>query len=207
MEPSGFQYLVAFAYLFFGAAVGCFGFVLMPPILGHWAIRFVTGVFFGGFLVMIVGNGMTSGAREAGPALFFGTLMVAAWLAGWVHLPVRRWWYHLTPHPAERAVVQATFNGAELDAETVASLGRPVSSGDPFRDEVLTEQARELTRRWRANEARLAEEEARILKAEADRLAKQNELVEAQLALAEAALAHEKRAARVAELQRQKAHD
>lgn len=206
MEPSVFQYLVAFAYMFFGAAVGCFGFVLMPPILGHWAIRFVTGLFFGGFLTAIVGGGMDS-AATAGPSLFGATLLVAIWLAGWVHLPVRRWWYHLTPHPAERAVVEATVNGAELDAATIASLDLPVSTGDPFRDEVLADQARELTRRWRASEARLAEEEARILATEAARLEKQNELLEAQHALAEAALAHERRAARVAELQRQQSHD
>lgn len=206
MEPSVFQYLLAFAYLFFGATVGCFGFVLMPPILGHWVIRLVTGMLFGSFLVSILASGMES-AATAGPALFAATLMVAGWLAGWVHLPVRRWWYHLTPHPAERAVVEATVNGAELDAATIESLGLPVSTGDPFRDEVLADQARELTRRWRASEARLAEEEARILAAEAARLEKQNELLEAQHALAEAALAHEKRAARVAELQRQQSHD
>lgn len=121
--------------------------------------------------------------------VFWGA--VAAWLF-WKREMFMRWYYYLTPHPAEDMVDAAMNRGAGLDGKVFAEIMRPIPSGR-IEKEVRAEQARKLAERAH----RYAEDiraEAERIKAETQR---DTEFINAQDELAKAATAHEKAKARL----------
>ncbi|TAL00089.1 MAG: hypothetical protein EPO08_14760 [Rhodospirillaceae bacterium] len=103
-----------------------------------------------------------------------------------------RWYYFLTPHPAQSMVDAAIDGRAELDGKAFAEIMRPIPGGR-IEKEVRAAQARALSEKAHryAEEIRI---EADRIRAEAKRDA---EFINAQDELAQAALVHEKAKARL----------
>ncbi len=126
--------------------------------------------------------------------LFWGA--VAVWLFSMREI-VMRWYYLLTPHPAQSMVEATMHRGVELDGKAFADIMRPMPGGR-IEKEVRAEQARQL--------AEKAHRYAETMRAEADRIkaeAQQDaEFIRAQDDLAKAAIVHEKAKARLAALRK-----
>jgi hypothetical protein len=90
--------------------------------------------------------------------LFWGA--VAAWLFSKREI-VMRWYYFLTPHPAQAMVEASMHNGVELDGRVFADIMRPIPGGR-IEKEVRGQQARKLAER--------AHRYAEAMRAEADRI-------------------------------------
>jgi len=121
--------------------------------------------------------------------LFWGA--IAAWLFSMREI-IMRWYYFLTPHPAQTMVDAAIHSGVELDGKAFADIMRPIPGGR-IEKEVRAEQASKLTEKAH----RYAEEmrvEAERIKAEAQR---DTEYIKAHDELAQAAIVHEKAKARL----------
>jgi len=110
---------------------------------------------------------------------------------------IARWYYFLTPHPAEGMVVRAIRAGAEVDGKAFAEIMRPMPGGR-IEKEVRAEQARNLAER--------AERHASVIRAEAERIMaaarRDAEFLGAQDELARATMAHERAKARLDALRR-----
>ena len=109
-----------------------------------------------------------------------------------------RWYYFLTPHPAQSMVEATMERGVELDGKAFADIMRPMPGGRIEKD-VRAEQARKL--------AEKANHYAEAMRAEADRIkakAQQDtEFIKAQDELTKAATVHEKAKARLDALRKQ----
>lgn len=127
--------------------------------------------------------------------LFWGA--IAAWLFS-MRETIMRWYYFLTPHPAEAMVEAAMHRGVELDGKAFADIMRPVPGGR-IEKEVRSKQALTL--------AEKAHRYAETMRAEADRIKaeaeRETEFIKAQDELIKAALVHEKAKARLDALRKQ----
>lgn len=121
--------------------------------------------------------------------LFWGA--IAAWLFSMREI-IMRWYYFLTPHPAESMVEAAIHSGVELDGKAFADIMRPMPGGR-IEKEVRAEQARKLTEKAHRY-AETMRVEAERIKAEAQR---DTEYIKAHDELAQAAIVHEKAKARL----------
>lgn len=121
--------------------------------------------------------------------LFWGA--IALWLFS-MRETFMRWYYFLTPHPAQSMVEATMERGVELDGKAFADIMRPMPGGR-IEKEVRAEQARKL--------AEKANHYAEAMRAEADRIkakAQQDtEFINAQDELTKAATVHEKAKARL----------
>lgn len=121
--------------------------------------------------------------------IFWGA--IAAWLFS-MRETIMRWYYFLTPHPAEAMVEAAMHRSVELDGKAFADIMRPVPGGR-IEKEVRSKQALIL--------AEKAHRYAESMRAEADRIKaeaeRETEFIKAQDELTKAAIVHEKAKARL----------
>src|SRR5438045_3415681 len=68
-----------------------------------------------------------------------------------------RWYYLLTPHPAQQMVDAAIYNGREFDGKAFADIMRPMPGGR-IEKEVRAEQARALVAKANAHADRMRRE-------------------------------------------------
>ena len=135
-------------------------------------------------------------------------LTVFGFIAVWILSKgdvILRWYYYLTPHPAEGMVNAAIESGHELDGKAFANIMRPVPGGR-IEKQVRAEQARNLAQRAQHHAAASRVEADRIKAAEADRIKaraqRDTDFINAQEALAKAANVHEQAKARLEALRK-----
>ncbi|MGO8754651.1 MAG: hypothetical protein ACLQHK_05415 [Gallionellaceae bacterium] len=127
--------------------------------------------------------------------LFWGGL--ATWIFSKREI-IMRWYYLLTPHPAESMVEAAMHSGVNLDGKAFADIMRPMPGGR-IEKEVRAQQARKLAEKahryaetMRAEAERImaeAQRDTELIKAEAQQ---DTEFIKAQDELIKAAMAHKK---------------
>ncbi len=116
---------------------------------------------------------------------------IAIWLFS-IRETLARWYYSLTPHPAESMVEATMHRGAQLDGKAFAEIMRPMPGGR-IEKEVRAQQARKLAEKAHRYAEAMRVEADRI-KAEAQRDA---EFIRAQKELTRAAEVHEQAKARL----------
>jgi hypothetical protein len=118
-------------------------------------------------------------------------IAIAAWLFS-MRETFARWYYSLTPHPAQSMVEATMHRGVELDGKAFAEIMRPMPGGR-IEKEVRAQQARNL--------AEKAHRYAETMRVEADRIKaeaqRDTEFIKAQDELTKAATVHEKAKARL----------
>ena len=121
--------------------------------------------------------------------VFWGA--IAAWLFS-MRETFARWYYSLTPHPAQSMVEASMHRGVEIDGQAFAEIMRPMPGGR-IEKEVRAQQARNLAEKAHRYATEMRAEADRI-KAEAER---DIEFIKAQDELTKAATVHEKAKARL----------
>lgn len=162
--------------------------------------QLAVGLFVAWVIVREIGNGdFDTGLQRVVIAILVALGVGLVFVLYRYRESFARWYYSLTPHPAQSMVEATMDRGIELDGKVFAEIMRPIPGGR-IEKEVRAEQARALAERAHRYAERMRAEAERI-KAKAQQDA---EYIKAQDELVKAAIVHEQAKARLDALRKQR---